>query len=260
MRFTLSSKAASVKPAVLTTISGCLLAAGWERQVITATGIRQDTPAQHQRSYFTRYPSLRDETGAFCPLCSPEKRLALARRQKEKAQVRLVGSIGTFSVYDVLYFFDDDPKPEWKSLLVRTELEAYREIWHYQSNEGEIYPSFLVHTGDQTLLGLKDDCYRQDIIEQYFSLGSEFPVRVDLNPIWMAAKAAVPCKTEIWKGYDGRIDFPAGRMQVGLVTEPDWRCCSKGTVDVEFKLSEGRIRATSATFDKDGEFTWRVCR
>jgi len=234
MRFTSSSKAASVKLAVLTTISGCLFAAGWERQVMTATGIRQDTPPPHPLSYFTRYPSLRDETSAFCPLCPPRKRLALARQQKENAKVRLIGNIGNFATYDVLCFFGDDDKPAWKSLLVRTE---------------------LVRLGSQTLLGLKDDCYRQDIIQQYFWFGSGFPVPVDLNPIWQAAQAAVPYKTAVWGGYD----FPAGRMQVGLITDPDWRCCSKGTVDVKFKFSAGRIRVTSATFNRDGEFTWRGC-
>ena len=174
--------------------------------------------------------------------------------------MRLVGTVRGFAVYDVLYFFGDDEKASWKSILVRTQPGQYREIWHYQLNEGEIWPSYLVKVGQETLFGLEDDCYKQDTIQQYYWFGADSPVRVDLNPIWEAAKKAVPKDTAVWGGYDGRVDFPAGRMQVGLITEPDWHCCNRGTVDVEFKLRSGNPVVTKTSFNPEAEFKWRGCR
>lgn len=105
---------------ILLTIAVILpLTAGWERKVLTAKGDRIDTPQHHPLSYFTRYPLLRDEDG-FCFVCSPGKRLLLARQKKVRTEVRVIGVIRGFSIYDVLYFFDGEKRPGWKSILVRT--------------------------------------------------------------------------------------------------------------------------------------------
>jgi hypothetical protein len=114
------------------------VAAEWDRQIITPKGVRMDTPKPHPLSYFTRYPGLRDEDNDLCYLCPPEKRLAEAKQRKARGEVRLVGKIRGYSIYDVLYFFDEEPLPRWKSILVRTQPNQYREIWHYQKNEGVI--------------------------------------------------------------------------------------------------------------------------
>src|SRR5207249_928577 len=109
----------------------------------TPKGEEDDIPQPHSLSYFTRYPSLRDEDGDFCYLCSAEKRLELAKQQVERAEVRRVGIIRGYVIY-VLYYFGRAQEPDWESILVRTQPGQYREIWHYQRNEGGIWPSFLV--------------------------------------------------------------------------------------------------------------------
>jgi hypothetical protein len=65
------------------------LSAEWQRHVLTPKGERFDVPVPHTLSYFTQYPSLRDADDDFCYMCSPEKRLAIAKEQKERAEVRL---------------------------------------------------------------------------------------------------------------------------------------------------------------------------
>lgn len=111
---------------VLATLLTFPIWAKWERRTLTLKGERVDTPDPHPLSYFTRYPSLRDEDGDFCHLCPPDKALALAKQQKERAEVRLIGKIRGFAIYDVLYYFGDEQEPGWKSILVQTQTNQYR--------------------------------------------------------------------------------------------------------------------------------------
>jgi hypothetical protein len=87
-------------------------AAEWQRHVLTPKGERLDSPPPHPLSYFTQYPSLRDEDHDFCYLCSAEKSLAAAKQRKDQAEVKLVGRVREFEVYDVFYFFDEKAEPD----------------------------------------------------------------------------------------------------------------------------------------------------
>ena len=216
-------------------------AAEWQRHVYTPKGETFDAPPPHPLSYFTQYPSLRDEDHDFCYLCSPEKSLAVAKQRRDRAEVKLVGRVRDFEVYDVFYFFDEKAEPDWKSILVKIQPDQYREIWHYQRSEGRIWPSYLVRVGNETLLGLQDDCYKQDIIQEYYWFGKDGPVPIDLSLIWKAAEAVVPEATTAWHEYDGRTDLPAGRITVGLIRKPVWQCCTQGVIEVNFELNNGQV-------------------
>ena len=88
----------------------CLLAnladAAWLRHVMTPKSEWFDTPAPHPLSYFTDYPMLRDASGDFCYLCTPEKKLAEAKKVKVKTDLTLVGKLAGFAIYDLYYHFD----------------------------------------------------------------------------------------------------------------------------------------------------------
>ena len=77
-----------------------LLAAGagaaWQRQVLTAKQAWIDTPEPHPLAYFTQYPMLREQTGDFCYLCSPAKRLEEAKKHDVAVEITRVGSIAGF--------------------------------------------------------------------------------------------------------------------------------------------------------------------
>jgi hypothetical protein len=195
---------------------------------------------------------LRSQNGAI-PRCGLP---ANGHLQPACEKFRLVGDIRGFTLYDVLYFFGEDLSPSWKSILVRTQPDQYREIWHYQRNEGGIWPSYLVKVGQDTLLGLEDDCYRVDIVQEYYWFGKDGPVRIDFSPVWEAAKSVAPKDATVWHGYDGRTALPAGRIRVGLIRDPVWRCCSGGIVEVGFELSGGRVAIKEARFDPTSEFEW----
>jgi hypothetical protein len=235
--------------------------AEWQRRVLTPKSEITDTPLPHPLSYFTQYPSLRDEDYDFCHLCTPEKRLAAAKQRNDRAKVKRVGIIREYSIYDVFYFFGDSEEPSWKSILISTQPNQYREIWHYQRIEGGIWPSFLVEVGTESLLGLQDDCYRQEVIQEYYWFGKDGPTRVDLSPIWEAAQTVVPKETAVSRSYDGRTDLPRGTMNVGLIKNPDWRCCTEGFIEVKFGLNNGRVVVNRTRFDPAAEFKYPLgCR
>jgi hypothetical protein len=238
------------------------LAAQWQRYVLTPKGGgNPDIPLPHPLSYFTQYPSLRDYDHDFCYLCPPEKSLAVAKQRKDRAEVKLVGKVREYTIYDVFYFFSQEVEPSWKSILIGTGPNQYREIWHYQRAEGAIWPSYLVKVGSETLLGLQDDCYRQDTIQEHFSLGKDGAVIIDLSPIWRAAKSVVPEDATVWQDYDGRTDLPAGRINVGLISKPVWQCCTGGVVEVKFDLRDGQVVVKSTHFDPAAKFIYPAgCR
>jgi hypothetical protein len=238
------------------------LHAQWHRHVITAKGTeRDDTPAPHPLSYFTRYPFLRDEDSDACYGCSQEERFNWAKQQKGRAEVRYVGDIRRFAIFDVFYYIGDADSPDWKSVLVRTAPGRYHEIWHYQRIEGGIWPSFPLKLGNETLLGIHDNCYKQDVIQEYYWFSEVGARRIDFSPIWQAAQRAVPPGNRVVKIYDGRTDIPRGRFRVGLIRDPDWRCCSQGVVEVQFELKLGQVTVSGARFEPDAQFYWgRGCR
>jgi len=63
--------------------------AAWQRHVMTPKDTSFDSPAPHPLAYFVEFPMLRDESGDFCYLCSPEKRLAEAKKEKIATEINL---------------------------------------------------------------------------------------------------------------------------------------------------------------------------
>jgi hypothetical protein len=226
--------------------------AEWPRLVSTPKNRWVDAPKPHPLAYFTQYPSLRDEAGDFCYLCTAEKRLAEAKKTKARAKIRLIGTLNGFPVYDVFYYFGSDEKPDWKSIVVKTGRDSYREIYHDQPTQGLVNPSFLVKAGPDTLLGLIDDLYRWDEVEEYFWFEADGIIRLNFEPVWQAAKKAIPPDRSIWASHlSGPSNFPGLTISVGITYPDNYRCCAKGVVKVKFKLDRGQVVVMGTSFDPD---------
>jgi hypothetical protein len=233
-------------------------AAEWSRLVLTAKGERVDRPKEHSLQYFTEYPWLRDESGDVCP-CSQEERVAVAKRLKGTADVRLIGRINGLAIYDVLYHVSaEEVGPGWKSILVKTSADAYTEIFHEQRNQGEINPSFLVKAGTDLVLGIVDQQYRLDQVEYYWWFDFEHAVLLDFKPVWEAAQKVVPEGTSVLKSHlNAKQTFP--RQVIDVTTWPAdlWRCCaSVGVVKVRFEIKAGIIVAKDAYYDPSAKRDW----
>ena len=123
--------------------------AAWQRHVMTPKDDRFDTPPPRSLAYFTEYPMLRDKSGDFCYLCSPEKRLAEAKKEKIATEISLVGTLAGFQIYDLFYRFSCEGCVDWKLILVKTGQDQYREIYHVQPTQVDAHAaaSFLVNVG-----------------------------------------------------------------------------------------------------------------
>jgi hypothetical protein len=154
----------------------------WKRHVITAKGEWFDSSTAHSLAYFTQYPLLLDEE--FCYLCTPGKRLADAKAAKEpRAEVHLVGKIRGLLIYDVFYRFNDGTVA-WKSILVKTGPDRYREIYRREPTQvdARVLPSTLVRIGQETLLHARYSVGGNggEFEDDYYSFRQNGPIRVDL--------------------------------------------------------------------------------
>src|SRR5271157_2646044 len=120
---------------VLLSLLALQAGAAWQRHVGTPKGDWFDQPEPHPLAYFTEYPMLRNESGDFCSLCSPDKRLAEAKKQQVGSDLRLVGTLGGFEVYDLFYRFKCQGCVDSKSILVKTGPDEYREIYHREPTQ-----------------------------------------------------------------------------------------------------------------------------
>jgi hypothetical protein len=229
-------------------------ASGWTRIVRTNKGDRVDSPAPHSLAYFTAYPYLRDEAGDLCHLCTPEKRLAEARKSKYKARasVSRVGILQGFAIYDVRYFFDDAEEPDWKSILVKIAPNQYREIYHLQLSQigAKIHASVLVKAGSDTILATVTDVggNKGMTAEDYFWFDRLGANLIDLDPIKKAAKAVVPPGKRIYNAAWGGIGaFTALTFDIGVADDTSGLCCSGG-VEIKIALDHGTLIVKSARY------------
>jgi len=102
--------------------------ADWTRLVVSPKGGLFDEPEAETLDYFTRYPSLHDNGGDFCYLCTEARRLEAAKNQKVRIDPKFLGRIKGRAIYSLLYYFDGDPDPSWRTLLVQKQADMYMEI------------------------------------------------------------------------------------------------------------------------------------
>src|SRR5437588_605411 len=136
-------------------------AAEWPRLVIDYQGDRVDHPVAHPLKYFTECP-WRENNGEPCSPSSSDDKI-FVKAIKARVELISVGRVRNFDVHDLFYYSKDNPKPGMKSILVQTGLDAFQEIYHDESNEGDPNPSFLVKAGSDTLLCVSDNVYRWDV-------------------------------------------------------------------------------------------------
>ena len=139
--------------------------AQWRRVVLSGKGESVDVPAPHALSYFTANPFLRDDGNEFCEICTPSGKAASSQKYTIRSMVKPVGVLAGYTVVDVLYY----PSPlalanasvtaaKWKSILVQTGTDRYREIFHLQAfyTTASVEPSRIIQSGNEPVLVTMD--------------------------------------------------------------------------------------------------------
>lgn len=225
----------------------------WQRDVQTAKGDHLDTAEPHPLGYFIRDPFLRDDGDQFCVDCTPEGKATVHNQHRFRTEVRRVGSLDGFAIFDVFYRFDDHVESgeiDWKSILVRVSPGKFREIYHLQPIAGKVVPSFFLKAGAEQILatrilipGTGNNYY-----EDYFWFSPTGAVRIDIEAIDMALKSILPAGSGVWKG--GGLDMRSLHYHSFVWREGDGNCCpTGGAVDIKLRLDGGRLMVTSNHFD-----------
>lgn len=152
--------------------------ANWTRTVSSGKGADDDKPQPQTLQYFIQYPSLHDASGDFCYLCTEEQRLAAAKKERVRSDVSFLGRVNGREVYDILYYFDDEEGPRWKSLIVESEVNRYGEILQVHPVVESVRHSELDKVGREQLVHAIDDCQRLGCSETFYRIGHDGPVRV----------------------------------------------------------------------------------
>lgn len=225
----------------------------WQRHVQSGKGDSFDSPRPHPLAYFTRNPFLRDDADQFCSACTQSDKAAMRSRHKFRTEVRKVGKLYGFTVYDVFYSFDDDiatKQIDWKSILVEVSPGQFREIYHLQPIAGQIKPSFFLKVGAEEILVTRDliPGTGNNYYEDYFWLSPSGAARIDIEAIIKAVQSVLPPGLGVWNG--GGLHIGALRYHMRVWKESDSHCCpTGGSVDIRFRLDGSRIVVTSKRYD-----------
>jgi hypothetical protein len=179
--------------------------------------------------------------------------------KEPKAEIHRVGTINGLSIYDVFYRFQTEGNPDWKSILVKTGANSYREIYHCEPTQidASALPSTIVRLGKDALLnsrylaGGNKGMYGDD----YYWFGPEGPTLVDFSPIAAAGQAALPKGLHIWGGGDANSfeTLASMKFELNVLSEKSSLCCDEGIVEVTFRFDHGHVIVTEARFNPNGQ-------
>jgi hypothetical protein len=119
----------------------------WQRHVVSGKGESFDTTQPHPLAYFIADPFLRDDGDQFCSDCTPRGKAAEHLQRRFATELKQVGSLQGFAIYDLFYRFEDHVNTgeiDWKSILVEVAPGQFREIYHLQPTAAKVEPAFLV--------------------------------------------------------------------------------------------------------------------
>jgi hypothetical protein len=222
----------------------------WQRYVYCGKGDWATQAESHPLSWFTQDPFLRDDGNDFCAACTAQEKATVHLKRKARSEVRRIGALRGFGIYDVYYFFDGEERIRWKSILVRTKAGMYREIYHLQPPEANIKPSFLLKISEVELLGTNDEIPGSGAFrfEAYFGFSDDGPTRIDFSPLREAVSSLLPPGGVIRKGFG--FDLKSLSYQ-----SPVWRQDDSnghptgGKVSVRFRMEGSRVVVTDRRFD-----------
>ncbi len=229
----------------------------WQRMVVSGKGATFDTPVPHSLSYFTRDPFLRDDGYDFCGACTPKNKAAAHAQHKFKTELKKVGDLGGYAIYDLFYFFDDHittGQVDWKSILVSVSPGHFREIYHLQPPAAQIGPSSVMTAGTENILATRDliPGTGNQYDEAYWSFGPNGPVRIDIESISEVLTSVLPAGFGVWKG--GGLDMKTLTFRNWVWKPDDANCCpTGGAVTIRFQVDHAQLLVTEKNYDPNSK-------
>jgi hypothetical protein len=230
--------------------------AQWKRYAETYQGGGTDSPPTHSLQYFRVHPCSRsDKKDRFTYCEEPPSEAEIQRRVQTRTNLRVVGEIGEFTIYDLEYFLGvSEPGPDMKSVLVETPGHQFHEILVQEgSYPGILFPTEIVKAGQQPVIKARyeDGGMDRTSIERYFVILEGVAMLLDFGPVGRAAEQAVPSGSRTYNPSQV-FDFTSLTYSVGTELEgrnviPRMACCD-GRVDVPFRIEKGTVVAGKAEY------------
>lgn len=235
--------------------------AQWQRIIAGSVSWNNpDHPTAHPLAYFTQHPFLRAYENSLCHSNDPAN---CANEYKAKVSARTVGIIEGFKIIELTYTFTPQKDPDndlpqiWKSLLVKTGADSYREIFHLQNNltdPPKLEPSKIVHIGPETVLMTQDSdggngggCF-----EGYWWFDRDGPHSLDFAPMIAAISKKIPANATFtptcWA-----LDLDRGELKswVQKRNAECHACGGLGEVRAELRLHNGQVEAANIRFQPE---------
>lgn len=226
-----------------------LALAEWPRRVNMNHGGRTDSPPARDLAYFRVDPCLRTDPADRLLQCSRNPTEGqLQHMRKTRTELRLIGKVGSFTIYDVEYYFHQSPFPEpgVKSVLVEESPGRVHEIYVQESFPMEtIFPTEIRRVGKEWVIRVTSQQVALDrsIGENCFVISRQGVAYLDLEPIlFEAARKAVPAGSRLFlraREFDWRV--PKFRV---LTTDRQGNAaqdCCTGRLELPFTIRNGQV-------------------
>lgn len=239
--------------------------AQWNRILISGKGGLTDTPTPHPLSYFTAKPYLRDDGGDLCLRCLDENGKTLSPQDYQiQAEVQKLGTLSKFEIVEVLYkmrnaqISDDPPAIHWKSILVKTGPNQYREMYHLQALyiPAVLKPAKIFNINGEKILATNDSdggngggCF-----EGYWWFDASGPHPLDFKPAEAEINKHIP-KSTGFTTTCWALDLEHQQINSGVQKiNPKCHACDiVGEVTAHIKLNGPHVEATSVEYKETPE-------
>jgi len=228
--------------------------AQWQRVI----GNYTDVPPAHDMPFFEQHPFARGkgETSkalkeVFDQVLLPGLEVGIG---KVKTELTMVGRIGNYKIYDLVYTFDAESSPTMRSVLVQTGPREYREILAQGiPYMGVCQPTEILHAGTQPLIlaAFSDASMYRFPTEDYLVLGQAGVARLDMSALDKAEKSVV--LPEGIRTWDPASSFEMAHMlyTIGTKRESEYSvkaACCVGRIEIPFRIEGNRVIAGAATY------------
>jgi len=246
-----------IRVAVCLILAALTAPAQWQRYVNTERGAWTDKPIAHNPAYFRIDPCARTDEKIALLQCNPYPSAEeLKGRLKMRTDLEVVGTIGSFTIYDLFYLDPDLPDPFARSVLVKTAPNQLHEI-HIGANSVR-FGAEIVEAGQQHIIKVKyeDEGNLRFVNEYYFVILKEGAVLLDFAPVIEAASKA-PSSDMVTYQPTSKFDLDSLVFRIQTerrdITLGEKVSCCEGRVEAPFKLEHGRVIPGVAKYFPPGQ-------
>jgi hypothetical protein len=228
--------------------------AQWERHI----GNHTDVPPAHDLPFFEQNPCARGKAESSPALKEVFDGAMVMGAEvgigKVKTELTAVGQIGKYTIYDLVYTFDEEFSPTMRSILVQTGPREYHEILVQAIPYLCILqPAEIVHAGTPSVIlaAFEDGGMYRFPLRNYLVVGPSGASELDFSSLDKAEKTVVLPKG--MRTWEPASEFDLANMLYTIGTELESEssvktACCVGRIEIPFRIEGHRVIAGAAKY------------